>query len=187
MDENAPVFALLYVCLKHFGISVLDADNDIELPILIQELEKSYNVKISDLQADKIAAGLIAAGTNNYEEHWQAFETINHLFNNQHDDYDTLNPLEAEEIATGLAEYVLIHSNLLDIGESLSYSDEIRVYAGKIFYDYGFSKPPTIFPDAIIPAEAVDANDDDKNAALQELFDARAEYILEYLDKNNLT
>ena len=65
--------------------------------------------------------------------------------------------------------------------EKLTFSPEVRVYAGKIFYDYGLHKPPTLFPTAIMDEK--EGNDDEKNAALKEIFDEKINTVNEYVKK----
>ena len=129
---------------------------------------------VSDLQSDKIQAGIVLLTTEIYESNISVFETINYLLNNQPDNIEELNPLEAEELIYGLTEAYLIK------GEKINFSPEVRVYAGQIFHDYGMHKPPVLFPEAIMNER--EGDDTSKNEALQELFDEKIKTLKEYLD-----
>jgi hypothetical protein len=113
--------------------------------------------------------------TDVYENKITVFETLNYLFIHQADNLDEINPLEAEELVCGMTEAYLIR------GDEFSFSPEVRVYAGKIFYDYGLHKPPTLFPKAIMPEK--DGNDDNKNEALHEIFQDKIRTTKKYLDE----
>lgn len=179
-DQNAPGFALLGVTIKKYGLQSLDTD-----PTLLRDIiEKDFDIKLSQLQADKLQAAISVANTDSFYTDWRVFETTCHLFHNEPVDPSLVNPLDAEDIAIGLAEATLIKHDTSDAGEKHVFDDEIRAYAGKIFYDYGMSKSPKIFPTAIMPKSlGSDDNDKEKNTALKELFDAHAEYIVEYVER----
>jgi len=177
-DQSAPAFALLVCVLKKYGFEALEWDPS----LLRQDIEKEYNLVLSDLQHDKIQAAILLLSTNSYETYWPAFEKCNHIFNNDADDFDTLNPLEAEELITGFAEASLIKQAVLDKDEPFEFSEEIRAYAGVVFHDYGMHSAPELFSTAIMPT-SVKCDDKEKNLALAELFDAHAERTLQYLDK----
>jgi hypothetical protein len=170
-DEKAPVIVLLWLITREYGEECYEWEPE----VLKLELEEDFDCKLSDLQSDKIQAGITILTTEQYETALNVFETLNYLLCNQPDDFDTFNPLEAEELIAGLTEAYLIRT------ERLEFSPEIRVYAGKIFYDYGMHKPPTLFPEAIM--QETEGDDEEKNAALQEIFDARLETISSYFNE----
>lgn len=168
-DDKAPALALLAVVTSSFGEEGYNWD-----PLVLKlELQDKYSCKISDLNSDKIHAAITVLTTDMYENNIVVFESVNHFFNNQHHSMEELDPLEAEELITGMTEAYLIR------GERLEFSPEVRVYAGKLFYDYGMHKPPTLFPDAIM--EEREGSDEDKNAALHELFEAKIKQIEDYI------
>jgi len=179
-EEKAPSFALLVTTLNKYGNAALTWEPE----LLKHQIESDYDIKVSDLQADKLQAAITVMTTNQFETDWRVFEVVSNLFNNSATDHMEIDPLEAEEIAVALAEVALIKQGASDDDEKIDYSDEVRAYAGKVFYEYGMHKAPKIFLNAIMP-ESAPANDDDKNEALKELFNARVEFILDYLEKNN--
>lgn len=170
-DDKAPVTVLMWLIAKKYGSEC----HIWEPEVLKAELQEDYSCTISDLQSDKIQAGILVLITGLYETSIKVFETVNYLLNNQPDNLDEFNPLEAEELICGLTEAYLIRS------EKLTFSPEICVYAGQIFYEYGFHKPPTLFPQAIMQER--EGNDDEKNQALQEIFDEKIRATKEYLEK----
>lgn len=181
-DEKAPAFALLAAVLKNYGMEALEYEPE----LLRAELEKKFDITISDLQNDKLHAAIIVLTTNQFETDWRVFEVVSHLFNNVAIDHDDFEPLEAEEIAVALAEVMLIKESVLEEKEILEYDDEIRAYAGIVFAEYGFHRSPKIFPTALMPkwVKVTKISDDTaKNEALQELFDAHATYVVEYMDR----
>jgi hypothetical protein len=173
-DEKAPVLVLLALVTKEYGKECYEW----EPAVLRAELQEDFDCKISDLQSDKIQAGIAILTTELYENNVNVFETLNYLMNHQPDSLEELNPLEAEELVCGLTEAYLIR------GEEMNFSPEVRVYAGIIFNDYGMHKAPALFPKALMQER--EGNDDEKNEALQELFDEKLRITKEYLDNAQL-
>jgi len=179
-EEKAPAFALLIATLSKYGNAALTWEPE----LLKQQIENDYNIQMSDMQSDKLQAAIAVMTTNQFETDWRVFEVVCNLFNNSASDHSEIDPVEPEEIAVALAEVALIRQGTDEDDERLDYSDEVRAYAGRIFHEYGMHKAPKIFPTAIMP-ESAPADDTVKNEALKELFDARVEYILDYLEKVN--
>lgn len=182
-DDKAPLYALLAAVLQVFGTDVID----VEPELIKEEIEKQYDLKISQLQSDKIQAAIILLATHQFEEDWRVFESVCNLCCNQAIDSESVNPAEAEEIVVAMAELALIRSNVQDEedeteSQPLHFSEEVRAYAGRMFYEYGFSQPPKLFASAIMPPHTVDTDDEEKNNALLELFNAHANYVFEYLE-----
>lgn len=172
-DQEAPALAVLGVCLRHFGSDFLGWDTD----TVTLEIKDDFNVDLSDLQHDKLMGATIVLCSDAYEQDWQTFETVSHLFNNQYDDFFTDNELEWDELIQGLVQVYLIKH------EPLEFSDEVKAYAGNVFAKFGMSKAPDLFPNAIMPQGLVDCDDSEKNAALKELFDAVTERTTRYINE----
>ena len=177
-DESAPAYAVMIAAIRKYGLESLEWEPE----LLREEIDKDYDIKISDLQQDKLQAAMSTLTTDHFEHDWRVFEVCGHLFNNQSIDHDDLCPLEAEEIAVAIAEFSLIRQDTIDDDEKIVYGDEVNAYVGQLFYDYGLHKAPNIFKTAIMP-KSNKANDKDKNEALKEIFDTHVTYILEYLEK----
>jgi hypothetical protein len=169
-DEKCPVLVLLALVTKQYGKECYEW----EPQVLKAELEEDFDCKLTDLQSDKIQAGITLLTTDLYETNVPVFETLNYLFNHQPDNLDELNPLEAEELICGLTEAYLIR------GEELEFSPEVRVYSGLIFREYGMHKPPKLFPKALMQER--EGNDDEKNEALEELFNEKIKITKQYLE-----
>jgi len=168
-DQKAPATALLALVTKAYGSVAYEWD-----PMTLKaELQEDYKCEITDLQSDKIQAAITILTTDQYEGNIVVFETLNHLLNHQEKDLDEMDPLEAEELIIGLTEAYLIKA------EEMGFSPEVRVYAGVVFYNYGMHKAPKLFPQAIM--NEMEGNDDEKNAALQELFDEKVKVVNNYL------
>jgi len=174
-DPNVPACVLLVLAIRKYGVDCFDTHPE----FLRKDIEEDYQVKLTDLQSDKLQASITVLSTDQFESHWEVFETCCHLFNNQPDDFGTFDPLEAEEIALALAEVEVIRDTTLD---AIHYNAEVNVYAGAVFYNYGMCKPPTIFPSALLQ-KAVECSDDEKNEALGELHAARLSFLKNYMDR----
>jgi len=173
-DEQAPAFALLYCLLKQYGIEALEWDS----VVIRDELEKDLNITISDIQSDKLNAAIEVLTSNLYENNWHVFESCNHFLANVPTDTSIVYPIDVEELAAATAEALLIRH------EPLEYSSDINRYVGQILYDYGLSKPPTIFPSAILPSSNKDSSAlSEKDEALKQLFDYHLNMVIEYVDK----
>lgn len=179
-NEESPAFILLGVTLKKYGVACLEYDPE----LLRNQIERDYDIKLPDINMDKLQAAMTVMQTNQFYDDWRVFETCCHLFHNEIVDADVLNPLDAEDIAVGLAEATLIKSSVIEDIEELTFDDEIRAYAGQVFHDYGLSAPPFLFRTAIMPNPIGSSeNDPVKNEALRELFDSHTEKIMSYIDK----
>ncbi len=177
LDASAPAFALLGVTLKEYGVESLE----FEPALLRQHIEDDFNIKMSDLQMDKLQAAMCVMHTDLFFDDWVTFSFICKLFHNEPVDTEVFTDVEAEDIALALAEVALIRSSVGD--ESLQYDDEVRAFAGHAFHAYGFGAPPKIFPTAILPKSGNTINDAEKNAALNELFTGNSTRILDYIAK----
>jgi hypothetical protein len=179
-DKSAPAFALLGITLKKYGVESLEYDPE----LLRHQIEKDYDIHLEDIQMDKLQAAMAVMLTDSFYTDWRVFETTCHLFHNEPVIADLLNPLDAEDIAVGIAEAAMIKMDTGSTSEDLIFDQEVRAYAGRIFHDYGLFKAPKIFPSAILPKGAGNAdNDADKNAGLKELFDAHTEHIVDYVER----
>lgn len=171
-DPSAPCIALLLCYIKQFGTEALEFD-----PSLVKkEVEEKNGIELSDLNSDKLNAAIEVLTSDTFENNWNVFETCCHLFSNVPVDASIVVPLDVEEIVNGVVEAHLIKH------ESLDYRPDINLYVGKIFYDYGFSKAPDIFPTAIIP-KCPSSDNSDKNKALTDLFHYRLSKLMKYVEK----
>lgn len=181
-DKTAPGFVLLGVTLKKYGMACLEY----EPALLRDQIEKDFDIKLATIQMDKLQAAMAVMTTDSFYDDWRVFEATCHLFHNEATDTDLVTPLDAEDIAIGLAEATMIKNDVNDPSDTLVFDEEVRAYAGRIFYEYGLCKAPKIFPTAIMPAKTgTTANDAEKNEALAELFDTHCERIIDYVERLN--
>ena len=173
-DEKAPASVLLALVIKAYGTDCFNW----EPAVLKAELNEDYDCDLTDLQSDKIQAAISVLTTDTYENSIIVFEATNYLFNHQLAHLDEMHPLEAEELIIGLTEAYIIRA------EKLTFSPEVRVYAGVVFQQYGFHKPPKLFPSALMQEK--DGNDKEKDEALQEIFNEKIKVIEDYLDNVQL-
>lgn len=185
-DEQAPAFALLLVVLAKY-ISEEPGKGAVmtwEPEILREEIRLDFGLSISELQSDKLQAAITLLTTNMYEQDWRCFEFINHIFCNNLVDAEDHHPLEAEELVEGLAHASAI---LDDDEERLKvWHDDVRAYAGQVFWNYGLSAPPAVFPTAIMPTSSPSSNEEiakEKNEVLNDLFQAHLKKIKAYTEK----
>jgi len=172
-DENAPAAALICVLATQYGSDCFAWEPE----ILRNELDDDFGIELSDLQSDKIQAGITVLTTNMYETNIRTFEVCTRLFNGSPQDFEDFEPLEAEELVAGLTEVLLLKM------EELEFSAEVNAYAGRVFYDYGFCSTPKLFPTALLPEGKPKVCDDlEKNEALQEIFEERLKVTKEYLE-----
>ena len=178
-DEKSPAIALLALITHKYGSECYEWEPE----ILRAEIENDFNVTLSDLQSDKIQAAITVLTTQLFEEQWESFETCSHLLNNQEDSFEDFSPMEAEELASALA-----HARLIVDGydDRLVFSDEVRAYAGVIFFEYGMSNPPTIFPSALMPKSPNHVDTPEKDEALMDIYNERTRQIKEYMSKVQL-
>ena len=173
-DDNAPVAALLATAVAVYGAECFGW----EPTLLRNELEDDFNLTLSDLQSDKLQAGITVLTTNMYETNIRTFEVCSRLFNADPQDFEDFEPLEAEELIAALTEVMLLKM------EPLEFDSEVNAYAGQVFYNYGFCHPPKMFPSALMPqGKPVVCHDADKNEALNEIFEERLKTTKDYLEK----
>lgn len=172
-DEDAPISALLSVVIKTFGTECFEW----EPPILRNEIDDEFDMELTDLQSDKIQAGITILTTNMYENDIRTFEVCSRLFNSSLQDFEDFEPLEAEELMSAMTEIFMLKMENLDFGA------DVNAYAGEVFFNYGFCNPPKLFPSAIMPEGKPNVCDDlEKNEALQEIFDEKIKLVKNYLD-----
>jgi hypothetical protein len=172
-DDNAPLMAVLWAVTKDYGTKSFEW-----VPTILRNEIETDNCEISDLQADKIQAAITMATTNMFETDIRTFEVCSRLSLCRSQDFEDFEPLEAEEIVSGLVDIHLIK------GEKLDFSTEVQVYVGKVFYDYGFHNAPEIFPTAILPeGRKTEGDDSTKNEALKEIFDRKISSVQSYMSE----
>lgn len=166
-DAQTPASVLLYFVLYYYGTEAFDWEPE----LLRKELQEDYNIELTDLQSDKIQAAMVILQTNLFSQDWVVLEKITHLFNNHHDDFETVNPVEVEELVSAVAEI-----DVMGVDEDFWWSDEVRAYIGLALYNYGCVVPPSCLADAIMPTYDGTANLE-KTEALNEIYSVRKAQI----------
>jgi len=171
-DDNAPAEALLVVLLQKYGTEALGWEEE----SISLQIKDDFGIELTDSQHDKLHASIVVLTTDQYENNWQAFEKINHNFNNQPDDFNEYNPLDWDDLIIGLAQAYLIKH------EELIFNDAVNRYAGQVFWEFGMSKPPELMPSALMPSHIkIDTATTEKNEALKELFDETTIKVIAYV------
>lgn len=168
-DPQTSGVVLLYLAMYYYDTDCFEWEPE----LLRKEFEEDFNVHLTDLQSDKLQAAITIMTTDLYEQDWCVFETISHLLSNHHDDFENLNPAEAEEIINSLVEVELIKRGDTD---GIQFSDDVNAYAGIAFFEYGMHRAPDLFSSAIVPF-LKPGDDREKNEALKELYDNRKTHI----------
>jgi hypothetical protein len=179
-DKDAPAAALLAVAVQKYGTACFEWEPE----VLRKELEEDFSVTLSDLQSDRLQTAITILTTDHFESNWHVFNVCIHLLNNEHADFTSLDPIEAEYIAGALPEIELLRN---DDEDGIKFSDEVNAYAGLIFYEYGCGKAPNIFPTALMPHYVVETDNAEKDEALSELYQAKKARLEEYMARVSAT
>lgn len=181
-DQSAPSIALMAVVIAKYGVDALNWQPE----LLRHVLDGDFEIKLTDLQQDKLQAAILVLTSNWFQEQWEVFRVVVNVFNNEHTDFDSFAPTEAEDIAVAMADFMAING---EDDESEPFSDQVRAYAGKVFAEYGMCDAPDIFSTAIVPPSCGHSDTcpcQEKNEALKELFLARTKIIKDYMDRLKL-
>ncbi|NBQ67399.1 MAG: hypothetical protein EBU46_00665 [Nitrosomonadaceae bacterium] len=166
-DTQTPASVLLFFVIHYYGVEAFDWEPE----LLRQELKEDYNIELTDLQSDKIQAAMVLLQTNLFCQDWVVMEKITHILNNHHDDFETVNPVEVEELVAAVAEI-----EVMGVEEDFWWSDEVRAYIGLALYNYGCVVPPSCLAEAIMPPFVGTANLE-KTEALNEVYRVRKTQI----------
>ena len=178
-DKSTPASILLAVVLKEYGTSCLEWESE----VLRLEILEDFGIELSPIQSDKLQAAIVILSTDFFENDWHVFNSCIHALNGEPFEHDTFSPIDAEQIAAAMPEVQLIRNDLL--GEGLEFSDEVNIYAGFIFSEYGLFFAPNEFSSAIIPSLTSDHYSDsqgEKKESLNQIYTAKKTKIQEYLD-----
>lgn len=182
-DLEAPASALLYVALKQYGTDCIDWH-----PMLLRRsIYEDFGIEITGHQSDKLQVLLLALSSDSYTDQWEVFEKSLNILSNAPDDFEYVNPINAEQLALGLAELdtsLPYHAHLPEAEcEPQCYSDEVKAYVGHILYEFGMSSAPKIFPTAIFPeCNHSPESDKDKSNVLDEVYRTQKDHIKDYIE-----
>ena len=179
-DKAIPGAALLAIAVTEYGTECFNW----EPSVLRAELSDDFGTELTEAQSDKLQAAIIVVSTDHFESNWHVFNTAIHCLNNEPVDYDVYDPIDAEQLASAMAEVQILRNDFVD--NDLKFDDEVNAYAGMIFSEYGLLFKPTVFPTALMPnlqGEHFADSQTEKQAALDEVYTAKKTQVLEYLEK----
>jgi hypothetical protein len=171
-DPEAPAAALLVSLVRTYGTAAFQWEPE----LVRQQIKEDYGVAMTALNSDKLQAAIHVLTDHQFESDWLVFQNICHQFSNVPDSFEDFEPLDPEEIIFGLAQAILL------LNGPIQFHDTIRAYVGQIFFNHGFSSPPTMFPSAIMPV-CPPSDDSEKNKTLEELFHFHLNRTTDYLDQ----
>jgi hypothetical protein len=177
-DPSAPASILLAIVFDEYSFECFDWDPH----VLRMEIFGDFGIKLTDQQSDKLQAAITIMSTDHFENDWHSFNSCIHALNGESFEHDVLYPIEAEQIAAAMPEIETIRTKFME--DRVVFSDEVNVYAGFIFSEYGLFFAPNEFPTAIMPAlpgEHTSDSQDEKKAALAEIYNKKKEKIEEWL------
>lgn len=129
---------LLAMFLDRFGTEGLEWD-----PTTITlEIEKEFDIDLPQLAFDKLMAGIQILTTDKFYSSLPDFINFCNILSGTTYRPDMWDPADAEEIAWGITEAILIYPPEDDIEEP--FNEEIRAYIGGVLDSEGLINPPDI-------------------------------------------
>lgn len=129
---------LLTMFLDRFGTEALTWD-----PTTIAlEIEEEFDVELPQLSLDKLMAAIQILTTDRFYRSLPDFVNLCNILSGDTYRPDMWDPADAEEVAWGITEALLIYPPEDDDPEP--FSDEIRAYIGAVLDSEGLVNPPDI-------------------------------------------
>jgi hypothetical protein len=129
---------LLTLFLDRFGMEALEWD-----PATITlELEEEFDIKLPQLTLDKLLVAIQILTTDSFFKSAPDFIDFCNVLSGATYRPDMWDPADAEEVAWGLTEALLISPP--DEGDQEPFTDEIRAYIGSVLDSEGLINPPDI-------------------------------------------
>jgi hypothetical protein len=154
--KNKDTFAsvLLTLFLDKFGTEALTWD-----PTTITlEIEDEFNVDLDQLALDKLVVAIQILTTNKFYKSLPDFISFCNVLSGDTYRPDMWDPADAEEVAWGVTEALLIYPPEDDDAEP--FTDEIRAYIGSVLDREGLINPPDILRIALRQARVSPSIDD---------------------------
>jgi len=129
---------LLTVFLDAFGTEALEWDPG----TIAMEIEDEFNVDLPQTSFDKLMAAIQILTTDRFYKSLPDFITFCNVLDGDEYRPDTFDPADAEEVAWGITEALLISPP--DDNDPDPFSDEIRAYIGAVLDREGIINPPDI-------------------------------------------
>jgi hypothetical protein len=145
---------LLTMFLDRFGTEALTWD-----PTTIAlEIEEEFDVELPQLSLDKLMGAIQILTTDRFYRSLPDFVTLCNILSGDTYRPDMWDPADAEEVAWGVTEALLIYPPEDDDPEP--FSDEIRAYIGAVLDSEGLVNPPDILRIALRQARVSPAIQD---------------------------
>jgi hypothetical protein len=178
-DKATPACVLLTIIFDEYGSDFLDWEPE----VLRLEILSDFGVELSPVQSDKLQAAATIISSDHFEFDWHTFNCCIHGLNGEPFDYEDLYPIDAEQIVAAMPEIEMLTTNFFGVGAR--FSDEVNVYTGLIFSEYGLFFAPDEFPTAIMPSlpgEHYSDSQAEKKEALAELYTHKKAKLKEYMN-----
>lgn len=129
---------LLTAFLDAFGTEALEWDPS----TIAMEIEDEFNVDLPQTSFDKLMAAIQILTTDRFYKSLPDFITFCNVLDGDEYNPSTFDPADAEEVAWGITEALLISPP--DENDPEPFSDEIRAYIGAVLDREGIINPPDI-------------------------------------------
>lgn len=135
-DTYATVLLTLF--LDRFGTEALTWDP----ATIAMEIEDEFNVDLRQLALDKLMVAIQLLTTNKFYKSTPDFISFCNILNDETHDQNTWDPADAEDVAWGITEALIIYPPEED--EPEPFTEEIRAYIGAVLDDEGLINPPDV-------------------------------------------
>lgn len=129
---------LLTLFLDRFGVEALDWDP----ATIVLELEEEFDIKLPQLAMDKLLTAIQILTTDRFFKSLPDFVAFCNVLGGDTYDPNTFDPADAEEVAWGITEAMLISPP--DESDPEPFTDEIRAYIGATLDSEGILNAPDI-------------------------------------------
>jgi hypothetical protein len=129
---------LLTLFLDRFGTEALTWDPT----TIVLEVEEEFDVDLPQLSLDKLMVAIQILTTDRFYRSLPDFIAFCNVLGGDTYSADTWDPADAEEVAWGITESLLIYPP--EENQTEPFSDEIRAYIGSVLDSEGLINPPDI-------------------------------------------
>jgi len=151
-DTFASVLLTLY--MDKFGTEALTWEPN----TILLEIEEEFNVDLPQLALDKLLVGIQILTTDRFYKSLPDFISFCNVLSGDTYRPDMWDPADAEEVAWGVTEALLIYPP--EDNDEEPFTDEIRAYIGAVLDREGLINPPDILRIALRQARVSPSIDD---------------------------
>jgi len=145
---------LLTLFLDRFGTEALEWDP----ATIVLELEEEFDIKLPQLAMDKLLTAIQILTTDRFFKSLPDFVAFCNVLGGDTFDPRTFDPADAEEVAWGITEAMLISPP--DESDPEPFTDEIRAYIGAVLDQEGILNAPDILRIALRQARVAPSIED---------------------------